>query len=149
MSVEQGEVFEREAAIGSIVQSFRDGQWQVVLNRESVGGNAGSNQAAINAVANRRTGEIRAFGNFRDLDQSVVKDPQNTEVTFIYNAGNVLQRMLGTATTFEPGRFVNIKTGDCSEVGAANLHEAVRRFNEEHARDQQESERNRGRRKLP
>lgn len=148
MSTEHGEIFEREAAISSILQSFRDGQWQVVLNRESVGGNAGSNQAAINAIANRRTGEIRAFGNFQNIDPAIVKDPQNTEVTFVYNAGNVLQRMLGTATTFEPARFVKIKTGDCSEAGVANLHEAVRRFNEEHARDQEESERNRGRRKL-
>lgn len=52
-----------------------DSEMQRVLNRESIGGNAGKSTvdgikyvcAAANGYADPETGEIKAFGNFQDL----------------------------------------------------------------------------------
>lgn len=114
-----------------------------MLNTESVGGNAGRNQIAINAVVSRHTGEVRAFGNPQVISRDILQSPENAEVTFVYEAGNAVQRILGRADTFEPGYFAAVRAGGCSDTVIQNLNEAMERFNTEHKEAQKQQDQRR------
>ncbi|MBI2058117.1 MAG: hypothetical protein HYT63_04045 [Candidatus Yanofskybacteria bacterium] len=121
-----------EEAVADIVRKFQEGSWKKVLNEESVGGNAGANKAAINAYIEKKTGRIIIFGNYQYLPKEVVSNPDYTNAVFVYDFGNLFERLRSGSLDIEPGIFEKVSAPGASEQALENLKEALIRFDREY-----------------
>lgn len=128
-----------EEIVEDIVEKLRESRWKEVLRRESIGGNAGPNRAAINCFVEKETGRIMMFGNLQDLPKEVTANPNNTEAIFIYNFGNMFQRIRNENLKIEPEFFEKILAPGASRQAKENLQEALNRFQREYSDEQKKS----------
>lgn len=129
---------ERRKIILSIVSQFESQEFCDVWANESIGGNAGSNRAAINSFVDKETGEIIMFGNIQDIPDGIRHNRAFSEVTFLYDLGTSLLVSIAMIYNKVPPipqvseRIIMVsETEECgiSLTAKANLKVAIRMVN--------------------
>ncbi len=121
-----------EEVVRYIVKKFRERSWEKVLMEESIGGNAGSNKAAINAYIEKNTGKIIMFGNFQSLPKEIVSNSDYTSATFLYDYGNFFKIASNENLEVDPAFFEKVSAPGASKQALENLKEALIRFDREY-----------------
>jgi hypothetical protein len=115
------------AHVEQIAGKLRSKECMEVMMSESMGGNAGHNRLAVNALADCRTGELAAFGNPQTMDRQLRENPRYALVTFLYDMGDVVARFRGQKGA--PEGFVEVRFGQpLAPEAEANLKQAVERL---------------------
>lgn len=89
---------ERRKIIMKIVAQFESQEFYNVCVNESIGGNAGSNKAAINSFVDKETGEVIMFGNIQNIPDHIRYNSSFTGVTFLYDLGTSFRTFIETIT---------------------------------------------------
>lgn len=110
-----------EKIIRSIAVSLDSPEAVGVISEESLGGNAGRNNQAVNAYVDGRTGEIKMFGNPQRIPEKIRKDHRYVEVVFTFSNNMNDVRGFGFVDVVPSG-----PEGELSSEALRNLKDGVR-----------------------
>lgn len=126
------EITEGQEVIAKIIESLRSQEFHTALSLESIGGNAGPNRAAINALVKSETGEIRYIGNETHIHQQQSEE-NLCRVVFLCDLTEIVKKIQNDEDTPSEG-IVNIELvvpgqETLSEQAKINLEQAIAEIN--------------------
>jgi hypothetical protein len=118
-----------------IVESLKSEEFRYIQQTESIGGNAGPNRAAVNALVNPETGEIMYVGN-EGFDPKNNPEEKAVRAVFVCDYTEIMQKIQEDNLPALKSKRAHISlmvptSSELSDKARMNLEAAIEKVNNE------------------